>query len=820
MQALRWGITVSAWFAVITSAHLRSEEQPITLTNAQGASISFSESEGAWTWTVLKIPGGPVDGWSISEWGIEVATSDRADTLSPAWILAEHSEDRVVFEQLAPSTGLRLRRVYSFGSTSNTLRVETRVQSTGGNKVVATIGLLTTQFTGEPFRETGPAPASFPLFGDLLFVGVEHVSADSRVLGDASDIVQLIQRPRRLVDETWQLIATSVVGWPIAGVGDGWTGEPRLREAFLHYLDSVRIKPDRIVLHTDTWWTVPNPLTEANVLSDLAAAKKGFLDRTGMFFDTYCVDLGWSDPRTFWRMDTRRFPNELRVINNQVTSLGAKLGLWMSPGSGYPDGLNNAWLQSQGYEMTPFESLGQAPCFALGGRYQREFKERLVSYAEQYDLGHVILDFMPQQCDVASHGHPVGVESRYAIDAGVADVLDSLRAVNPRIALEPMVCGYPPSPWWLMKTPFVLGPVGDDVPYGRVPCPDWIESLISARDMAYRAGQEAWIMPTQALVTWDMVLQTPGDFQNMAVMAVGRGRWFLSTYLKPSLMKPEDWDFLAALVRWLRQNKQYFGNAWQFGGRAEDREAYGFMFRNAGKDFFCVRNPWIEPRTIELPASPLATAPRDVRTIYPRRATVGRVQPGDRGMRITVAPYETLLLETVPSDESVAVWTPTVPEAGLVAAAPRITRTAGSGAQFQYAWSGALTVPDVAEPELCVLVTGGTDVNRTIARITIAGREVTPAKSTSAGQFGAATDVAPENWIWFIAPLPKGDPLVQIELNVPPQNAAVGIFLRGVTAANNDPAPEAEVTFPTFRAERRAWSQTLQPMQDLADPPR
>jgi hypothetical protein len=225
------------------------------------------------------------------------------------------------------------------------------------------------------------------------------------------------------------------------------------------------------------------------------------------------------------------------------------------------------------------------PCFALGGRYQREFKERAVQYARQYHLGHVILDFMAHSCDVPGHGHPVGPESRIAIDAGLADVLDALRAVNPAMVLEPMVCGYPPSPWWLM--------------------------------------------PTQALETFDITVLTPGEFRNMAVMAIGRGRWFLSTYFEPTRMKPEDWDFVAGLVRWARQNQELLVNAWQIGGRPEDREAYGYMFRNPTTDVYCVRNPWIEERSIELPASAIATEAREVRIIYPRRETVGRIGPGE-----------------------------------------------------------------------------------------------------------------------------------------------------------------------------------------------
>jgi hypothetical protein len=55
---------------------------------------------------------------------------------------------------------------------------------------------------------------------------------------------------------------------------------------------------------------------------------------------------------------------------------------------------------------------------------------------------------------------------------------------------------------------------------------------------------------------------------------------------------------------------------------------------------------------LELPVSSLLNEPRDVRTIYPRRATVGRIRPGDRSVRLAVAPYETLLLETVPTNDA------------------------------------------------------------------------------------------------------------------------------------------------------------------------
>ncbi|MBM3852491.1 MAG: hypothetical protein FJ399_04975 [Verrucomicrobia bacterium] len=751
-----------------------------------------------------------------------MATLTGAEELGHGWTLIEQGVDRLVFEQAAGASGLEVRRVVAFGASENSVRFETWVRSSGGRRVVARIGLLEAQVVGHGFHETGAAPASFPLLGDELFCGIEHVSGEASAGGEGADQVSLVQRPRSEVGEEWTLVAAAVVGWPQAGVGTGLRGAARMREAFLHYLDSVRLKPDRIVLHTDTWWSVPRPLSEARVLNDIEALRRGFFDRTGMFFDTYCVDLGWSHPRSLWRMETDRFPNELRPINERLATLGTRLGLWMSPGSGYPEGLENAWLQAQGYEMLPFGAgLGQVPCFALGTRYQREFKERAVGYARQYGLGHLILDFMPYRCDVATHGHPVGLESRYAIDAGLAEVLEGVRAINPAIALEPMVCGYPPSPWWLLKTPFVLGPAGDDLPYGRGPCPDWLESLITARDIVYRTSQESWLMPTQALETFDITVLSPGEFKNMAVMAIGRGRWFLSTYFKTDLMKPEDWDFLAALVRWARQNKEYLRNAWQFGGRPELREAYGYMFRHPARDLYCVRNPWIEPRTINLPGATNPSEARDVRTIYPRRAAAGRIEPGAPGLSLVLGPYETVFLETVPAaEEPPEVATPPAVAAGVLAGPPRrladpVSPTTLESRGVRLAWSGTLFLPDGIDSELCILVEGARGVERSACQVMLSGREARVTKVTSDGQFGAATEPSPENWTWFTVPLARSDNTFQIEVAVLQEQAQIGIYLRGALRATNDPPPDDAAPFPTFQAERRSWSQTLQPLEQF-----
>ena len=778
--------------------------------------MAFRNEGGGWQWTRLASPAAP-DGWELQEGELDVAAGDGADALNGGWVLTGLSPDRAAFETEAAGSGLRILRQFSFGPAANVVRIETWVRSLAGPRLLNRIGLLALSVEGESFRTTGPSPASFPVFGEGLFAGIEDVCGESRSEGNS---VWLWQTPDLSAGEDWQFVAATVVGWHAPRAAAFLPGESRTRDGFLQYLDTIRLKPEGINLHSDTWWTLPCPFTEADVLKDIAALRTGFYERTGMFFDTYALDLGWSEPRSLWGIDARNFPAGLGRINGQLAALKCRMGMWVSPSSGYAPGLDNQWLETQGYEMTPVGNDEKVACFALGGRYQREFAETLVGYAKEYSLGHVIFDGLVNACHDPAHLHATGVGSTYSIAAGLRDVMNRLRRVNPKMVLEPLTCGHPPSPWWNMHTPFLLGPAGDDVPYGRVPCPDWIESLISARDVAYRSGQESWLVRTQALETFDIIMQSPGVFQNMAAMAAGRGRWFVSANIKPELMKSSDWDFLAAMVRWQRANQPYLVDARMFGGRPEQREAYGYVFHQADKDIYCVRNPWIEERTIQLPAR--VRDARDLQMIYPRRATLARLLPEEDGPVIKLGPYETVFLETAPLTDNPLTSAPAAAAATVTAMAPEVFQPDPETEEpgFHYSWNGALAVPELTEGELCILLEGPPEVANAECIATVNGRAVRLVKRGSAGQFGAAVEASPENWTWFIAPIAAGDQRFTLDLTVPLAKAAVAVFLRGYVTASSDDAPDEGPAFPLYRADQRPWSQTLQALKEFSFAPR
>ncbi|HNQ88009.1 MAG TPA: NPCBM/NEW2 domain-containing protein [Verrucomicrobiota bacterium] len=270
---------------------------------------------------------------------------------------------------------------------------------------------------------------------------------------------------------------------------------------------------------------------------------------------------------------------------------------------------------------------------------------------------------------------PKQFPERFApIAEGLMGVFDALRALNPDIALEPTCFGYQPSPWWLMHVPFIIGPFGDDSPYGRCPAPDYLESMTTAREIKNLEGRGSFLMPSSALQCFDLIVQCPGAFQNHAVMAIGRGRWFISSYINPKFMDAEAWRFFADAMRWARHHRAFLQEPLPFGGHPERREAYGYAFLGETRQVFCLRNPWMEETSLALPAMVRTTNRVEVRMLYPRPTLIGHLAPQTESPKLPLGPYETQLIELVPTDrptvEPVARPSPKV--AWAAKAEPRI----------------------------------------------------------------------------------------------------------------------------------------------------
>ncbi len=827
-------LTLGVLSALSTPAH--AQTGPIYLSGAGEVRAIFERSPNGYLWTAYEDMTSGTR-WTIGGPRFSLQTPDgrRTDLAGATSIALERNDAggvaQVVLDAAFPNPLVQVRQTYSFCADGRTLRIQTALRATDMPVTSQRAGLLEVKVEGQPFQLTGPSHVSCPVFGDGLFAGIEHPSAWCQADGDT---LYLAQHSYVEAKAEWVNLPPAVFGAASTEDLAVYGQKEGLRRSFLRYLDTVRVKPADMHVHYNDWWTAPVPSSEEFVLGNIAALKRDLFDDTGFFFDSYAMDMGWSDPQSVWQIDAKRFPDGFSKIREALAAVHARPGLWVSPSSLYPPALDNNWLQSAGYEVTPHKVLGLNACLTVGGKYQSAFKEAVLKHAESANLAHVKFDGFVPQCEVESHGHHPGPESWLPIAEGLMDVFGALRARDPDIALEPTCFGYRPSPWWLMHVPFIIGPFGDDSPGGRCPCPEWIESMTTARDIENLTGRDAFLMPSSALQCFDIIVQCPGPFQNHAVMAIGRGRWFISCYINPKFMEPDEWQFFAQLIAWARHNREFLQEPMPIGGDPAKREPYGYAFLGPERRLLCLRNPWIEEASFTLPET-LRNAPlspmTEFRTLYPRREVLSRIPKGAPLPDVHLGPYETVFVEQVPKDgqsERLSGRTSPEPQVEMQLAQPTAverlvfedepaaygpswTSPDGDAKEvFSFQASGTLTLTGIASAELCVLCEGPPEVALTTCSVSLDGAATPVSVSASAGAFSAAGKPANEDWAWFTAPVPEGQHTLAVRLNLTAPVSTVALYVRGAALAEaSEPPFDSGAAFPLYRPEQRTWSRTL-----------
>lgn len=806
---------------------------PVVLKSSAGVEAVFSDSAGRYRLTSVRDPEAKRD-WPVAGPLFSLQTEDgfRAnlgDVGSAIPSDAPPTAERVTLEATLPRPAVTVRQAFTFCPDGRTLRVRASLRATGEPVTIQRVGLLEIRLPDQALRLVGPGHVSSPVIADRLYAGIEHPAALCQVDGDT---MYLAQHSYTHVGSEWVELPSAVIG--VATEADMSRGEAGLKRAFLRYLDTVRLHPADMHIHYNNWWTMPVPFTEQDVLRNIAALKTGLYDRTGFFFDSYAMDMGWSNPHTVWQVDRQGYPHEFSRIRDALAEMHCRPGLWVSPSSCYPPALDNAWLAQVGYETTPGER--QFACLARGGRYQQAFKDAVVRHARRANLGHVKFDGLVWPCASDTHGHRPGIESYQPIAEGLADVFDALRAQDPTIALEPTCLGYYPSPWWLMHTPYIIGPFGDDCPRGVSPAPEWLEALTTGRDLANLRGQEAFWMPSSALECFDIIVQCPGDMRNHAVMAVARGHWFQSTYINPRYMDAGEWRFFADVMRWARAHRQTLQNPVVFGGDPAKRQPYGYAYLEGNHHFYFIRNPWMEMAQVTLP-EPEHPATRELRAIYPCREVTCRTTAGKPLPQVTVGPYETLVLEatawerrlpagtsTTRATEPPAVLvehTPPTCERRLYAAEPAAygpswSSPEGDAAQILVA-TGSEAIDLKTKAELCLLLETKPGSMPGTCSVTLDGKPLALRETGSRGAFAATGAQAVDEWQWFLAPLTPGEHRLQWEARLPDENARWGVFVRGLRPVVHRTASSERPAFPLPSTPGHPWSVTLVPLMGTAD---
>ena len=507
---------------------------------------------------------------------------------------------------------------------------------------------------GRPVRMTSMGEQSYPAFMDGFFCGIEFPVASSRQEGKTLILSHL--PGLRLQPGEWHASRKAVYGVALPG---------EEKRQFNRYIASHHSKYRGFHINYNSWWTSSAPAyTERQLLGLMKTFEEKLTKPYGVGFDTFTIDLGWSNPQSIWEIEPHRFPQGFTNLQKAAADMNTRLGLWMSPSGCYPGAQEIEWARSHGYETfvyTPWRP-GRFLCLA-GERYRSQLEARMIEMATRYGVRQFKLDGSLLECTASDHGHEPGLLSAEAVAEGAIKTYAAVRKAAPDVWLETCSWGWNPSPWWLYHVDSVIGCYGGDIVFGRVPAPVYRESYTSSRDFHNLQGAVQGDVPITFQAPLGLVHQTDEDFMNDAVVVLMRGEMFLPLYFNPVQMNPLRWKNLASVIKWARRNAPRLEEtdplvpaSWLKAGvppltfdAVMPREPYGYAHWKGNEALIGIRNPWVMPAVYELKldrasGAPTGAAGLSAVSLYPEIRLYGQGLKSGDTLRVPLAPYETVLL--------------------------------------------------------------------------------------------------------------------------------------------------------------------------------
>lgn len=218
---------------------------------------------------------------------------------------------------------------------------------------------------------------SYPVFLPGFFAGIEFPVSSMRV--EEGKIVLAHQPGFRLQPGKWYDSKKAV--YCAAPKGNE-------KEAFHSYIISNRVANNELHVNYNSWWTSPVPFSEKNILDLMKTFKEKMFGPYKGSFNTFCINMGWSNPKSIWEIDTLLFPEKFTRIQQAAIQMNSKLDLWISPSNMYsPISLDSKWAEQQGYETYVIDSKRKSTtgtlCCLGGERYSTGYREQLVDLVKE-----------------------------------------------------------------------------------------------------------------------------------------------------------------------------------------------------------------------------------------------------------------------------------------------------------------------------------------------------------------------------------------------------------------------------------------------------
>lgn len=577
--------------------------------------------------------------------GVELKPRDCTWRAEPIQVKEGHGL-RVEFMGEARSAGLTVVMEYSLSPGESWLRKRLRLAA-DRSVVVRDVEVERLQ-VGIP---TDLGGFGQPVFvGRRAFVGLEYPAAEN--LRREGWVILQHHPGVRLKPRAEGWFSKSAV----MGMGHGRDASA----AFAQYLAQIRRPPKPLVVY-NSWYDVQRGEMSVPVLLERARQLHQELTvKRGAPFDVVVLDDGWQDVQSIWEIDKRGFPNGFRELHEELEALGMRLGLW-HPLTATNGNLDTAWGAANGYEVSPDKSF-----FCLSGpKYNAALRDVLRRHVTEYEIAYFKHDFNAFACAGAGHGHLP--EATYGLEANVDAEIETfayLRELNKDIYLNPSG-GMWLSPWWLRHVDTVWMQHCADFGYNKhivaYEPRDW--------EMTYRdtmlwqnLHKDRAQFPISAIMTIGIIdgklnrlggEHEPLDrWANNVMVNVGRGSLLQELYVTPSLFSEQQWDILAAALKWQRQYVRQMAQGRMLSDNPAAGHAYGFVHMDASGGFVCLRNPGIVGQATQVALPELPPEKRfAARRVYPWLQDLELRRDRNRWvLESALEPFGVTIVEIMPPD--------------------------------------------------------------------------------------------------------------------------------------------------------------------------
>lgn len=493
-----------------------------------------------------------------------------------------------------------------------------------------------------------------PVFLDDTFWGLEFPAGYNHY-GDG--VVTLTHFPGRTVAGRF-VSKTAVLGVTPAG---------QVASRFRSYIEHARGRPRQPEVQVDyNTWTTVSPATESNSLDLITQFRTNLFEPYGVKFDSFTMDDGWDEKNSLWDLRASGFPRGFKPLLDALQPMGTKLGLWLSPSSGYE---HAGWGGKHGY--TQDATFNWFLCQS-DPSYRRAICRVVLELIRQNDVGFFKMDGFCASCDTNQHPHHL--DGDFAREANVdafIELITAMRKTKPGVYLDP-TSGMWASPWWLWYVDSVWCDTYDGTAPAVVPSPNGFDGATTSRDallrrrMAMNPGFDPGAFETLGVYLDPTLAIEPQTFfdnwQDNAMMVAGRGNRLLTFYMNPAQFPNplKDWPFLAGLISWTRHHAATLARTEMILGDPYRLEAYGYAHFTGQRGILALRNPFIQTQTVRVKldettgwtAGEAGRASYSASLVYPHHETLRqRLRFGD-SLKLELQPYQTVLVQIETTEQA------------------------------------------------------------------------------------------------------------------------------------------------------------------------